>query len=187
MVLHSIFFNPQTNNLNSKNTMPSFFTKIFSGGVAEVVDSLGNVADKFITTKAEKEEFKAEAQIRLMQIESQLEETYRTELQERRAIIEAEMAQGDNYTKRARPTIVYAGLAFVFIIHVLLPVIAFIANSDNMPEIELPQEFWWAWGTVVSVYGVGRSAEKLGITSKITELATGSGANKVRGGKIIEG
>ncbi|MDW7693785.1 holin family protein [Flammeovirgaceae bacterium SG7u.111] len=167
--------------------MPSFFSKVFSGGVADVVDSLGNVADKFITTKEEKEQFKAEAQIRLMQIESQLEETYRTELQERRAIIEAEMAQGDNYTKRARPTIVYAGLAFVCIIHVILPVIAFIADADKMPDIKLPDEFWWAWGTVVSVYGVGRSAEKMGVTNKITELATGSGADRVRRAKTIEG
>jgi len=40
---------------------------------------------------------------------------------------------------------------------------------------------------VVSVYGAGRSAEKIGITNKITELATGSGANKVKEKAKAEG
>ena len=74
------------------------------------------------------------------------------------------MAQGDKFTKRARPTIVYAGLVFVFITNVLIPVIAYFSGKtpEEMPQINLPSEFWWAWGTVVSVYGAGRSAEKNG-------------------------
>ena len=34
--------------------------KIFSGSAGSIVDSIGGVADRFITTKQEKEEFKAE-------------------------------------------------------------------------------------------------------------------------------
>ncbi len=151
--------------------------KLFSKGITDVVDSVGNVIDRFTLSKEEKMEFKLEMQSRLMKMESELEETYRTELQSRSDIIKAEMAQGDNYTKRARPTIVYGGLLFIFIVHVLMPVIAFIAGSE-MPEINLPGEFWWAWGTVVSVYGMGRSAEKMGITNKVTNFITGTGANK---------
>lgn len=159
-----------------------FFRKIFSGGVKDVVESIGSVADKFIHTKEEKEQARIEMMSRLMQIESELEETYKTEIQSRAEIIKAEMAQGDNFTKRARPTIVYSGLIFICIVYVIVPVLAYISGQppEAMPQIELPSEFWWAWATVVGVYGVGRSAEKVGITNKITELATGSGANKIK-------
>ena len=167
----------------------SFFSKLFSAGISEVVDSVSGVVDKFTLSKEEKLQFKAEMQSRLMQIESELEKTYRTEIEARADIIKAEMSQGDNYTKRARPTIIYTGLGFVFIVYVLLPFIAYLSGTpqNEMPNIELPSEFWWAWGTVVSVYGAGRSAEKIGITNKITELATGSSANKLKDKIKIEG
>ena len=86
------------------------------------------------------------------------------------------MQQDDLFTKRARPAIIYLGLLFIFIIHVAIPVLAYISGSpqDKIPSITLPSEFWWAWGTVVSVYGAGRSAEKRGIINKLTQLATGS-------------
>lgn len=155
--------------------------KLFSKGITDVVDSVGNIIDRFTLSKEEKMEFKLEMQNRLMKMENELEETYRTELQTRSDIIKAEMAQGDNYTKRARPSIVYSGLLFVFFVYVLIPVIAYISGTpaENMPQIELPAEFWWAWGTVVGVYGIGRSAEKMGITNKVTNFITGAGANKL--------
>lgn len=153
--------------------------KLFSKGITDVVDSVGNVIDRFTLSKEEKMEFKLEMQNRLMKMENELEETYRTELQTRSDIIKAEMAQGDNYTKRARPSIVYAGLLFVFLVYVLLPIIAYISGAEKMPTINLPEQFWWSWGTVVGVYGIGRSAEKMGITNKVTNFITGAGANKV--------
>ena len=164
----------------------SFLSKIFSGGVSDVIDSVGGVLDKFTLSKEEKEDIKMEMQSRLIQVENELEQTYRKELDSRADIIKSEMAQGDSFTKRARPTIIYAGLIFIFIVHVLVPVIAYISGTPNekLPVIELPAEFWWAWATVVGVYGAGRSAEKLGVTNKITNLATGSGAFKVNKKKV---
>lgn len=153
--------------------------KLFSKGITEVVDSVGDVVDRFTLSKQEKQEFKLEMQSQLMKLEGELEETYRKELDARQEIIKAEMAQGDLYTKRARPTIVYSGLLFIFFVYVLVPVIAYIAGAQTMPDINLPSEFWWAWGTVVGVYGVGRSAEKMGVTNKLTNFITGSGANNV--------
>lgn len=38
------------------------FGKILSGSAGSIVDSIGGVADKFITTKQEKEEFKADVE-----------------------------------------------------------------------------------------------------------------------------
>jgi hypothetical protein len=157
----------------------SIFQKLFSGGLSEIVNSVGGIVDKFTLSKEEKNAFKLEMQSRLMQIDKEMEETYRTELETRADIIKAEMAQGDRYTKRARPTIVYAGLVFIFILYVLVPVISYLMGNDvSEPPINLPEEFWWAWGTVVGVYGAGRSAEKMGVVNKITNLATGSGATK---------
>ena len=158
----------------------SIFSKLFGGGLSGVIDSVKDVIDTFTLTKEEKQEFQLEMQSRLMQIEQELETTYRTELESRADIIKAEMAQGDSYTKRARPTVIYTGLAFIFLVYVILPIIAYLLgkSAEAMPEVQLPSEFWWAWATIVSVYGAGRSAEKLGITNKITQLATGSGAYK---------
>lgn len=156
-----------------------FFKKIFGKGITDVVTSVGDVVDRFTLTKEEKQNFKMEMQSQLMKLEGELEETYRKELDARQEIIKAEMAQGDLYTKRARPTIVYAGILFIFCVYVLVPIVAYIAGAKQMPTIDLPSEFWWAWGTVVGVYGVGRTAEKMGVTNKLTNFITGSGANKV--------
>jgi len=155
------------------------FKKLFGQGITEVVSTVGDVVDRFTLTKEEKQEFKLQMQSSLMKLEGELEETYRKELDARQEIIKAEMAQGDLYTKRARPTIVYAGMLFIFLVYVLVPVIAYISGASEMPKIDLPPEFWWAWGTVVGVYGVGRTAEKMGVTNKLTNFITGSGATNV--------
>jgi len=155
------------------------FKKLFGKGITDVVTSVGDVVDRFTLSKEEKQEFKLEIQSRMLKLEGELEETYHKELDARQEIIKAELAQGDSYTKRARPTIVYSGLAFIFLVYVIVPVIAYISGANEMPGIKLPAEFWWAWGTVVGVYGVGRSVEKMGITNKLTNFMTGSGATKV--------
>lgn len=87
-------------------------------------------------------------------------------------IIVAEMSQGDNYTKRARPTVVYSGLAFIFVVYVAFPMVAFF-SGQAMPTLQLPGEFWWAWGGVVSVWTMGRSMEKRGVGGKLTKMVIG--------------
>jgi hypothetical protein len=192
-----IFFSLSFNFINANHflfspqniTNMSILSKIFSGSLSGVVESVGGVIDKFSLSKEEKQQFKLEMQSLLMQKEKELEETYRTELESRADIIKSEMAQGDAFTKRARPSIIYGGLLFIFIVHVLVPVIALIAGtpSGKIPEISLPVEFWWAWGTVVGVYGVGRSAEKMGASNRATRIITGSNAGKIDKSKIAEG
>lgn len=77
--------------------------------------------------------------------------------------------------------IVYAGLLFILIINVIVPIVYLIINGSvpNGQLIELPEQFWWAWGSVVGVYGAGRSAEKLGLANKVTQAITGSNASKI--------
>ena len=100
-------------------------------------------------------------------------------LDAQKGIIVAEMQQSDLFTKRARPAIVYFGLAAIGLVHVLLPMTAWVALMwtgqpiDNMPNIELPSQFWMTWGGVCSIWIIGRSVEKRGITGKAVSMIMG--------------
>lgn len=150
----------------------SIWAKLFSGGVSSLVDSLGSAIDDNTTSKEEVLEAKAKMREILNARESEADKNFRAELEARQEVIKAEMAQGDGYTKRARPSLVYVGLIFIGLVHVVMPMFAFFAQRE-MPELTLPPEFWWAWGSVVSVWSVGRSTEKNGARNKLTKAITG--------------
>jgi hypothetical protein len=143
------------------------------GSVAELAKSLVN---RFLPPTATEAE-KLAAQV---QMESMLAARENAVLDTQRAVMTAEMAQGDNYTKRARPTIVYFGLAAIGLVHVLLPVIAWVTLTAtgkplaNMPTIQLPTDFWFTWGGVCSIWVIGRSAERRGSTNPVVKFVTGS-------------
>lgn len=157
----------------------SWFTKLFSGGVGSVVDSIGSVADKFIQTPDEKAAFKLQVEALLQKRESEIEQTIRQQLESKERILVAELNQGDTYTKRARPTVVYMGLVFIGINYVLFPLIGRIANGfgaemDVSPLADLPSEFWMAWGGICATWSIGRSLEKRGTQNAATRAVTGS-------------
>ena len=89
--------------------------------------------------------------------------------QAQKEIIVAELNQSDNYTKRARPTIVYMGLAFIAMVYVIFPMFQwgwiFYTGKQlplGLPSLTLPPEFWWAWAGVCGIYSIGRTMEKNG-------------------------
>jgi hypothetical protein len=126
------------------------------------------IIDKIFPPKADPtEKLKAEHELAMI-----LEQREATLVSATREIIVAEMTQGDSFTKRARPSIVYSGLLFIFLVHVALPGYAFFSGQPT-PDLSLPAEFWWAWTGVVSVWTFGRSMEKRGHTDKITKMITG--------------
>lgn len=97
---------------------------------------------------------------------------------------ELSQQQGDRLTRWARPSIVYAGLFFVFLVHVALPIVAWIVLAvkgrpitENMPALSLPGPFWATWGSVTSLWVIGRSIEKRGTSSaaaaKAAKIITG--------------
>lgn len=131
----------------------SFLDKIFGGTVGSVIKEVGDVADKFITTSAEKAEFRAKLEEILQKRDSEIEQTIRAELSAQKEIIVAELNQGDNYTKRARPTIIYAGLVMAFLNYTLLPLL-------GKPGLPVPPEFWMVWGGVSGWYVHSRSQDK---------------------------
>lgn len=138
-------------------------------GIGSVADLAKTAIERFFPPKMTDAE-KAQAELGLQQM---LQERETGLIDATKSVIVAEMQQGDSYTKRARPTIVYSGLVFIFLVHVVLPSIAFFKGT-SMPTLSLPEQFWWAWGGVCSVWIIGRSAERRGTTGKLVNMITGS-------------
>lgn len=131
------------------------------GFVKEIIKPVTNMVDELTTTDEEKSKLKnaltsIENNVTLKYIELEAKT-----VEAKRDVMVEELKQDDKYTKRARPTVVYAGLVILFINHVLLPWITFFTGS-TLPNINLPAEFWLAWGGVCGVYAFSRSTEKRG-------------------------
>lgn len=133
-------------------------------GIGSVADFAKSLVDRIFPPNANPEE-KLRAE---MQMQQMLEDRENTVVQAKAAVMTAEMNQDDAYTKRGRPTIIYAGLVFIGLVHVAFPIIAWVwqmakGGTVTMPDLALPAEFWMAWGGAVSIYILGRSNEKGGI------------------------
>ena len=105
--------------------------------VQKVASPIAGLIDDLVTSDSEREELK----IRMQEV---LQTTLTAELEAKSAVLQAELSQGDPFTKRARPAVVYAGLAFIFLNHVLSPIVAAFGGLQ-IPNLALPGEFWWAW------------------------------------------
>ena len=137
-------------------------------GIGSIADIAGKIIDK-IWPKADPTE-KLKAQFELQKI---LEERENAIIEAQKSIIVAEMQQADPYTKRARPTIVYAGLLAIFLVHVILPYISYFAR-ETYPGIALPTDFWYVWGGVSSIWFVGRTMERRRNDNPIIKSITGA-------------
>ena len=115
-------------------------TKIFAGGVGKVIGQVGGLIDQFKLSPDEKQKFKLEMESLLQKPDSEIEQTIRAELGAKERALVAELAQGDNYTKRARPTVVYAGLIFIFYNYCVVPTIQSLTDAAVV-AFALPTEF----------------------------------------------
>ena len=149
----------------------NWLAKLFTGGVGELVEKIGGTFD---LSGEKKQAFKIELERLLQERDSEIEETLRTELQAKERVLIAELQQGDNYTKRARPTVVYAGLVFV-LVHAVLKL---LGGYWGIPATDLnsliPNEFWLGWSGIVATWSIGRSFEKRGSRGRLTSMITGS-------------
>ncbi len=180
-------------------TILSKIAQFISGSGSNIIDSLTASIDAFVTTKEEREKLKHEL-LRIqgeqekdqhsffMQMEQltqlrekEIEQTIRKELDVKQHILMAELNQDDNYTKRARPTVVYVGLAFILLEllglrHIVMHNIgidaAMVENSDQIFKM-----FLGVWGSVIGVYSIGRSVEKRGTRNAWTSFVTGKPQN----------
>ena len=149
-----------------------FLSKIFSGSVGSIIDSVGGVVDKFVTTDKDKMKLKIELEALLQQRLKELEETYRAELQLKERVMVAELRQSDLFTKRARPALIWSGLVFVCFNYCLVPLLQ-LAFSVPVEPFILPEAWWMAWGGAVSVYTVSRTVDKRGLGNKLTDAIVG--------------
>jgi len=147
---------------------------ILGAPFAKVVDAVGNLIDKNSTTAEEKLQAKAELQRILNSAQAEINRSVEAEMNAKRDVLVAELNQGDDYTKRARPTVVYAGLVVLGLNHIILPWVAFFAGLE-IPSILIPSEFWWGWSGIVTTWVIGRTAEKRGIRNKVVQAVVGSG------------
>ena len=140
--------------------------------VQSVLPEVGGIIDNLHTSGEEKAEAKLKLQRLMMEKDAMIEETTREEMRLQKATITAELQQGDLYTKRARPTVVYAGLAVMAVNYCLAPVV-FALLDRPLTQIEMPAEFWMAWSGVVSIWSIGRTAERRGVQGKAINVITG--------------
>ncbi len=161
--------------------MMSILTNLFSSGTGNLVSSVAQVADQFITTDAERHEFKLKMEALVQQRESEIQKTIQSEQQAKQSILAAELNQDDKFTKRARPMLVYFGLVMIAMNYMVFPILSRFFNIDGSPLPDLPMEFWAGWSGIVATWCIGRSAEKIGASNKVTRLVTGSKPPEVMG------
>lgn len=148
----------------------SFITSILKKTpIGSVVNAAGSIIDKISGDDAQKQEAKLELEKLLQADRMKLQDSLQQELQSKERVLVAELNQGDNFTKRARPTIVYAGLVFIFLNYVVFPLF-----MPDHASLQLPTEFWAAWGGICATWSIGRTFEKSGVKNKITSAITGS-------------
>jgi hypothetical protein len=134
--------------------------------IGPVADLAKSILEKIWPPQADPNlKAQAEAQLAIM-----LEQRENAVVNAQREIMVAEMQQGDNYTKRARPTLVYSGLFFIFLVHVVFPMVSWF-TKNQLPALALPNDFWWAWGSVVAIWSVGRTVERRGTEGRLGAIA----------------
>ena len=147
---------------------------ILGGTVGKILGQVRGVIDDFHHSSEEKDETMLKVEAILTERLSEAEQTLRTEINAKSAIMVAEMQQEDKFTKRARPSIIYSGLILVFL-DMGSRVISFFVSAD-VPLLSsfIDPSFMYTWGAVAGVYAIGRSAEKRGVNNQAVSAITGS-------------
>ena len=121
----------------------SFISNLFSGGVGQVVDSIGKVIDNVVTTKEEKQQL--ENEIRKAEMQYNLE-SRKIDLEEKQAVLKdvdsarimaSNIQTSANATNLSKNVAAYLALGTVFLTFVLFFVWAFAEVTQSQKEIVL--------------------------------------------------
>jgi hypothetical protein len=151
--------------------------KVIKGGAPLLGGALGGPAGSVIfdlvaavTGKDTPQEAEAvldkqpELYVKLKEVEiaqqTRLEELFYEDLKDRRALIKAEVTSEDVFVRRARPMFLYIMYAVIVFDFILLPFIRIF--NPAVPEIVLPGELYWLFGSAYTGYSVLRSMDKTG-------------------------
>lgn len=156
-----------------KDKIMSWLTQILSASTGNVIKQIGDVIDRFTVTGDEKNTFQLKMKQLLQEKDVVVEKQLSSTLQAKERILITELQQSDSYTKRARPTVVYAGLFFIFFNYSLVPAIAYLFGQVISP-LSLPAAFWAGWSGIVATWSIGRTIEKKGKQNSITGVITGT-------------
>jgi hypothetical protein len=151
--------------------------KLFSGGIVDIAQGVGNVVDQFVHTDEEK----AKAKLALEQVITErmqtLEESARTTVEARMEVTVAEINSGDQYVRRTRPMLARWGLYIIVFNYCVVPLAQQLAGY-TVAAFEMPMYFWAAWGGIVGTWQIGRSFERVsGTSTGLSRLLTGSPAS----------
>ena len=155
----------------------SIFNKIINAVTSPLglAKELAGIAGKLFGSPEKQHEFELAAAEMIQARDSEIEETLRAEMQAKERVIVAELQQGDKFTKRARPSLVYVGLLLA-LLEVILRIVL-ILQGKGMPEgltTVVPPQFWAAWTGVTGTWVIGRSVERRGVKNRIVSAITGS-------------
>jgi hypothetical protein len=151
--------------------MGGLLTKIMGGGL---LDGVASVISKFKLDPTKAAELEHDIRLLAAEREKAIESTFRSEMEAKARIIVSEMAQGDAFTKRARPMLVYVGLGAIVYNYCVVPTIQLTAGAPDIQPFTLPGEFWAAWGGTVGVWSLGRTMERRGAKDRLTKAITGN-------------
>lgn len=147
---------------------------ILGGTVGKIIGEIRGVIDDFHQSDDERDETMLAVEAIVTARLTEAETTLRTEITAKSAIMVAEMNQEDKYTKRARPTIVYAGLVLIFADFIVRVVAFFFVPDLPTPSGFVEVAFLATWGSVCGVYSIGRTAEKRGVVNRTVSAITGA-------------
>ena len=146
-------------------------------GLGSIFDFANGILKRVLPEKMSEAE-KTQAMSSLIPL---LEQRESDMLKNQTKIITAEINSSDKFVSRARPMVIYTGLGFIALLHVFLPILIVILSFaapevriDELLDLKLPTEFWVSYGGIVSVYSIGRSAEKRGTVNKVISAITGN-------------
>lgn len=120
-------------------------------------DSVGKIISQFHMSPEDKAKVQAELEAQKAAIQT-AENDYNAKLNDIAGQnIRAEEQSGDKYTVRARPSVIWVGLAVIVWNYCLMNFL----TRWGFTVMNLPDAFWWTFSTVTTGYVFNRTAEKI--------------------------
>lgn len=129
--------------------------KLLTGSAASLIKEIGELFTRHKLSAEQKATLEQGIREIAYRQFAETEATVRAEMDAKVRVLVAELQQDDRYTKRARPTLIYAGLV--------------IAALQTLPDFAMfgqeiafvaPNWFYGVWGAATAVYKIGRTYEK---------------------------
>lgn len=146
---------------------------LFTGGAGQLLKTVDQVIDNVTTTTEEKmnlELAKERLRFEILKTTSLMEqkaaELVQKDLAGVREQAMAELKSEDSYVRRARPSIIWVGIAVFVVNYIILPAVSFISGKVFAP-VQLPDAFWYTWGSITGGYAFLRTLEKTGTKLKL--------------------